>query len=348
MRRLRRPLVPFTLIAALAALLVFAATAAAEIKIGEGTSPAEPKIAGEADLLKGTAEFDLATGRVNFDITTRLPQESTPEEERPQIQYTAALATPNFPCTEEAFREASEKASKEGTAPSVFPALEVFSANFPFPVPPPGLPLVGAYGRLFNSAKELEENSSQGFVAGSKTVNGTTASASVTVPQAVNGPFTCAEILVQNFDEAGESDFLLFPLTTKPEPPPVVPDTTQPAPPPPAKPAPKGILSIAKAKPLKLAAGKWKTVKVKITNSGDAAIAQGTLGVKAPNGVIVKPGRQKVPALLPGESWTVSVRVKLTAKAKKTSKVTLTAAGGGLTGKTSLVIKAAKAKKQPR
>ncbi len=89
-------------------------------------------------------------------------------------------------------------------------------------------------------------------------------------------------------------------------------------------------LSIAKAKkPLKLKVGKWATVKVKVTNTGGATTAPGSLQLKATKGVIVKPAAsQKLPVLLPGGSWTVSYRVKLTAKAKKSSTLSLVGAAG--------------------
>src|SRR5262249_36922502 len=150
----------------------------------EGTSPENTAIAGEADLLKGTAEYDLATGKVTFGLTTRVAQESTPEEKRPLAQYTAALISPkNFSCSKEGVEEATKEAG-EGSGPSAFPVLEVLSANFPFPSPPPGQPLAGAYGRVFKTQEELEKSNGEGFQAGSKTVDGTTATVSVTLPEA--------------------------------------------------------------------------------------------------------------------------------------------------------------------
>ena len=55
--------------------------------------------------------------------------------------------------------------------------------------------------------------------------------------------------------------------------------------------------------------------------------------------MLIKPQRQRLPALLPGESWTVSARVELTEKAKATSTVGLTASAGGLTATGSLVLR---------
>jgi hypothetical protein len=339
MPRLRRSLI---LLAALAATLLFAATAAAETKIGEGTSPEQPTLAGEADLLKGSVEYDTTTGSATVAITTRQAQETTPTAKRPEIQYIGALVNVNFPCSREGFEAASKKAEEEKKEVGLnYPVYELFSANAPFSQPPPGLPPAQAYGFFVTSQKEIESGPTpENTVAGTKVLSGTTATVGATSPKAVNQAFNCAEVVAQNLSENGEPDLLIFPLTTKPAPP-APPATPAPQPAPEAKPtgpAP-GVLSFAKAKPLRLAAGKWTTVKLKFTNSGGTAIPQGSLRVRAPKGVVVKPGRQRLPALLPGESWTVSARVELTEKAKARSTVALTASAGGLTATGSLVLR---------
>jgi hypothetical protein len=78
---------------------------------------------------------------------------------------------------------------------------------------------------------------------------------------------------------------------------------------------------------------------VKVTNTGGTATIPGSLRLRGPKGVIVKSGRQKLPVLLPGGSWTVSYKVELTETAKAKSTLSLTATGGGVTGKGSLVVK---------
>jgi hypothetical protein len=78
---------------------------------------------------------------------------------------------------------------------------------------------------------------------------------------------------------------------------------------------------------------------VKVTNTGSATTAQGSLRVKGAKGVLVKPERQKLPALAPGTSWTLSFRVQLTAKAKKKSKLQLTGSASGVKVKRTLVVK---------
>jgi hypothetical protein len=340
-----RLLVPSILLVALALALVFAGTALAEVKIGEGTSPEQPALPGEADLLKGTAEYDPATGTIAFGVTTRAALESTPEPERPSIQYYGALVTSTTPCSREAFeaveKEANEKRERgeEATPPSIFPATEILTFNRTLTEAPiPGMTLAQAYALYIGSEKEIAPTP-ENLIPASKTVSGTTFNVAATVGRAVNGPFNCAEIAAQNPAAESQPDVIVFPLATKPEPPvqaaPAPPAHTAPAPP-----APTAALSIAKAKkPLKLKVGKWATVKVKVTNTGGAPSSPGSLRLKAAKGVVVKAGRQKVPALLPGGSWTVSFRLKLTAKAKKSSTLSLIGAAGSLAAKGSLVVK---------
>ncbi|HJZ36596.1 MAG TPA: hypothetical protein VJ204_10045, partial [Solirubrobacterales bacterium] len=265
--------------------------------------------------------------------------ESTPEAERPEIQYVGTLISAHTACTREALEAEGEKALKEEKEAPFFPAVEVFSFNRQLTAEetPPDVPLAQAYGVLATSDEAIAAPTN--FIPGTKSLSGTTATVGVTIPAvAGSGTFNCAEVAAENFEGAGEPDLILFPLTTKPEPPPAVtpaPAHAQPAP-------PVAALSIAKSKkPLKLKVGKWATVKVKVTNTGGAASSPGSLQLKATKGVIVKRGKQKLPVLLPGGSWTVSYKVKLTAKAKKTSTLSLVGAAGTLTAKSSLVLKRA-------
>jgi len=339
MRKFRRPLAPSLLIAVLATLL-FAATAAAETRIGEGVSPAEPALVGEADLLKASGEFDLATGTATFALTTREAQKTTPFEKRPNVQYLVGLVNVSFPCTRQSFEAESKKAEEEKKQLGTFPIYELLTFNRPMVEGPPTLPPAPAYGMFIASQKEAEGAFAPGnVVAGTKAMSGTTATVSATMANAVNQPFNCAEVLAQNFGAGTEPDIMIFPLTTKPEPPVETPKPAPPAPAPAPAPAP-GSFSFAKAKkPLKLELEKWKTVKVKVTNTGGTTTATGSLQLKAPKGVLVKSGRQKLPVLPPGESWTVSYKVELTEKAKEKSTLSLIATAGAVTSKGSLVIK---------
>jgi hypothetical protein len=340
----RRRLLPLTVfIAAAVALLAFAGSAFAETKIGEGTSPEKPTLAGEADLLKATASYEVGTGTITFEITTREASESVPEAERPEVTYIGALVKAPTVCNRATIEAEGVKEAEEGKENSLLPFPEVLSSNLP--VFPPEVPPAPAYGGFVINAEHA--GLPESFIPGSKSLSGTTTTISATIPAAANGPFDCVEVGTEDFEGGAEPDVVVFPLTTKPEPPPVAPVDTQSTPvastssstPAPA-PAPAAI-SIAKAKkPLKLKVGKWSTVKVKVTNTGGTATAPGSLQLKTTKGVLVKAARQKLPALLPGGSWTVSYKVKLTAKAKKSSTLSLVGAAGSLAARGSLVLKA--------
>jgi hypothetical protein len=337
---LRRRLLPLTVSTAVAAaLLAFAGTAFAETRVGEATSPENSKISGELDILKATATYDPAAGSAAFTITTREAPESRLEEGRPQAEYVAGLVTANFPCNQAALEAETEKAEKEGKSVTGFPIFGVFSYDLPVPGAETGPYWEYETQQETFGAGEAPEN----YGSASKTISGSTETLTATTSLAVNGPFNCVEVGAEPLISGVEAEpnFLLFPLTPKPEPAPVqtvAAPTTQSAP----APVTAAVLSIVKAKkPLKLKVGKWATVKTKVTNTGGTATAPGSLHVKTTKGVVVKPGRQKLPALLPDGSWTVSYRVKLTAKAKKSSTISLVGTAATLTAKSSLVLKLA-------
>jgi hypothetical protein len=163
-----------------------------------------------------------------------------------------------------------------------------------------------------------------------KTVSGTTTTLGLALPEIANQGFNCA--LVETHEEA-EGSLMVFPITAPPAPP------TPPAPPPAPAPASRPVLAIAKSKPLKVKVGKSTTVKIKVSNTGATATAQGSLRVKAAKGVLVKPEVQKLPVLAPGASWTVSVRVQVTEKAKTKSTLSLVGTASGSTATSSLIVK---------
>jgi hypothetical protein len=246
-----------------------------------------------------------------------------------------------FPCNQAGF----EEQAKNG-APLPFPLFEMLTKNIPFTEPlVPGAPLAPAYWEFIPD--EATRNRPFAHVAGgSKSSEGATTTVSALAVAAANAPFTCAEIGSGEFGAPTPMDRLFLPLTTKPEPPPVQPGnpgvstttTTTVTSAPPL--SPPGALSIARAKkPLKLKVGKAKTVKVTVTNTGGSATVPGTLRLKAAKGVVVAPASQRLPALLPSDSWTVTYKVKLTAKAKKSSTLSLIGASGSLGAKGSLVVK---------
>lgn len=314
----KRVSIPALFIAAALALLVFAATAAAETKSGEATSPVNEAIPGEADILSASANYDSTAGTVDLSIVTRAAPGS--EEEEPGFTLLGGVVTVPGPCS-------TTQTNIEMSAP---PSLAITS------------PYESALAESQWQESAEEEFGPEHLGPASKTLVGTTTTLSATTPKAVGKPYNCAVAATIDFVHGFEPlDLVIFPIA----PPAVEPtkqptsQTTAPAPPAPA-PAP-GVLSIAKSKPLELKSGKWKTVRIKVSNSGGSATAQGSLRLKAPRGVLVKPERQKLPVLTPGGSWTLTAKVQLTEKAKAKSTLAMTAAAASLTAKGSLVVKLA-------
>ncbi|HWH20105.1 MAG TPA: NEW3 domain-containing protein [Solirubrobacterales bacterium] len=301
-RRSNRLRVPALLIAALAALLALTPVAAAETKIGEGTSAENLLLGGEVDLLGATATYESVTGTATFAITTREAFGSKSGAESESV-ILLAFISPTSPCTE-----------------ASIPLFLMEAVN----------PLI-AVGTF-----EAPGIAEQTLVK--PTSSGATMTMSATIRQAADQEFNCATVGAQG---SGGEDVMSFPLTVKPEPPPPAPapaPAMAPASAPTPAPAP-AVLSIAKPKALKLAVGKSKAIRVKVSNTGSTATAPGSLRVKAPTGVIVKPERQQVPALDPGRSFSLSVRVELTAKAKPKSTLSLIGTASALVAKSSFVVK---------
>jgi hypothetical protein len=330
MNRLRRLRALPIAIVALAAILLFAATAAAETRTGEASSPASDFYTPEGDILNATASYDTTGGSAVFNVTTAGPAQAKIGGKPSKLFLQTLLFAANSGCNFEA----------------------LVSGGIPFPL----LAITDKYaletaeGGLGGPGGGLGESGATA-VPVVRSVAGTTTNLSVTSSALANQGFNCVLASVarepalskeeleeeRKEQEAGtlpSGNFVIFPISAPPAP------ATAPAPPAPAPPAaPPAALSIFKSKPLKLKVGKWATAKVKVTNSGSTATAPGSLQLKAAKGVIVKPARQKLPVLLPGGSWTVSYKVKLTAKAKKTSTLSLVGAAGTLSARGSLVLK---------
>jgi hypothetical protein len=319
-----RRLVPTAaLLIAFAALLAFAGTASAETKVGEYTGALIAGIPAEANVLGATGEYESTAGTMNFTVTTAAAPQAKLGGEPNEIQIDVGFAT---------LPVCSFSALSMGAG---YPVFELEGRY--------GQP--GALAITAESQAELLSGDPALLSAGTKTVEGTKTTFTAQSPRAVGKPYNCGVVSLLNVENAeGEpvQEIHLFPLAAKATPPPALtppaPVQAQPASPPP----PVAALSIAKTKkPQKLKVGKWATVKVKVTNTGGTATALGSLRVTAPAGVLVKPERQKLPILSSGGSWTLSVRVQLTAKAKKSSTLSLVGTAGTVTSKSSLVLKLA-------
>jgi hypothetical protein len=310
-KRLRAPGLLIAALAALAALLVFAATAsaAAETRTGESTTASTVGApSGEALLVKSTASLETATGHAVISFTTAAPPSPAGE---------AAIAG-GFSSQE------CSSTPPPPLSPESELVLEFSSPLFIFEGELSGPRVFAITGT----------SSSPGFLPMEKSVSGATTTLSVTSGSLAEAGFKCAVILVE--EKTGAS-LMTFPIKAPPPPPPPAPVVT-PAPAPAPLPAP-AVLSVAKPKPLKAKAKTWKTVHIKVSNTGATATAQGSLRVKPAKGVLVKPEVQKLPILTPGASFTLSVRVQLTETAKSTSKLPVTVTAPDVSGTGSIVLK---------
>jgi NPCBM-associated, NEW3 domain of alpha-galactosidase len=320
---IRRTRLPAILLAALAALLVFAAAASAETRTGESSSVVTlGSTLPETTLVNASASYETSSGSTVFKVTTAGPP--LPESEAEML---AALTTSQS-CT----TSTNPEALVEGLllAP---PPLFLIENEYSTPTP------IGIAGSI--SAPQL--------LPVTKTVLGATTTLSVTSAAVAGAGFNCA-ILIANIEEeevgegglvsGGAATLMSFPISGPPASPAPAPSASPapPAPVPAPAPAPP-VLSIGKLKPVTLKVGKSKLIKIKVTNTGATGTGAGSLRVQPPKGVVVKPERQQLPVLAPGKSWSVTVRVQLTAKAKKQSTLSLTAAASGVTASGSLAVK---------
>jgi hypothetical protein len=311
-KRLSRLFLPAVLCAfALALATAGGASAAADqIYVGEVSTAEHPAIEnGEADPVKAMIEFDSTTGRLTGTVTTR----SAPTENENLVLRVALVSGSKCsPPQGEAERKA------------FFPMYGIQAAY----KQPEGQP--DAFWTY--EKQEGEPAGAEGAGLASKTVEGAATTVSATAKPAVGGGFTCAFAGV-----LGEStpEVLLIPLTRKPEP--ILPPA--PAPPAPTPPAPKPALSLLKANPLKLKTEKWTTVTFKVSNPGTAAIGPVTVKATPPKGVTVKTRSVRLPALLAGQTWPVSFKVKVTKAAKAKSLLKLAATATGLSASGTVTIK---------
>lgn len=307
-------------LATVGTLLASAGTASAEVLGGESTTnvPVYSPLP-ESTLVKTTASYDSGGG-MTFDLTTAAPRRE--EEAGGGLIGTQAFAM-LFDATGRC-RINDFLLQKE---PSV-PFAELLDTNL---TPAPSGEVSFQHGFLV----ELPQVT--------RTVSGATTTLSVTTDLIADLPFDCASVLLEGESAEGGASLslMVFPISVPPPAPPAPTAPPAPAPtaPPAAAPAPTApFLSIAKQKPLTLGVGRWKTVNLRVTNTGGTATEQGSLRVKTPKGVLVQPASRRLPLLAPGASWTVPFRVKLTTRAEKAATLSLTAVASGVTGTNSLVL----------
>lgn len=319
---LRRLRIPLLTLCALVVALVFAATAAAEKKGGEVESPVDLSIPGEADVLKASAVYEVATGTLTATFTTREALGSHLGEGATQIEYVGGLVTSSRPCTRADLEE-------EGKAGAGFPSFALYTFNFGGP---------HEFAPQFSLFQTHEEKSLDPSKAGpaTRSTAGTTFTLTGTDARAANGAFTCVEIVTAEVSGGVPRDFFVFPLAVLPDPPPVVPPT----PPVAESPAPApATLTVAKPRAMVVSLKKWTRIRIAVTNTGGVATTAGSLKLKLPRTLKVRPvsSRQQIPAIGPGQTWNVAFRVKATEKTRRRSTISFVAGAGPLTARGSIV-----------
>jgi hypothetical protein len=317
----RRHLLPFAVLCALVLALAFAAGASAQILKGEVTLPENPANEGEEDQLAASATFDSTTGTVTFTSTTR-----TAPTANEHLSLIAGVLDINAPCTVQGLGEAASKDPNAG-----YPEFKMQSA-FTAEKLPPGFPQT-AWVYATSKKNEEEETAAKNFGTGTRAVEGTKTTIAAAAPRSVGATFTCALVTVSNSLGNPEADFAVFPLVAQPEPPaPIVAPTLVP-------PAPKAALSLLKASPLKLKTEKWTTVRFKVSNPGTAALGPITVKATPPKGVTLQTKTVRLPALLAGQTWPVSFRIKATEAAKAKSRLKLSVTAAGLSAAASVLVR---------
>lgn len=319
MKNPRLLLLPAVLCALLAAL-VLASGASADTYVGEAISPVNSAIAnGEEDLLGTTVEYESAVGSLTVTATTR----SAPTENTSLALVGGVFHSPSGNCAYPQTQEESE---------ALYPVLEIDS---------PYAKVEGHDESVWLFEKKSEEQVTQeNSGRAARSVAGAKATLTATPTTAASVVFNCGLVGISRSNE-GPTDYVTFPLTRKVEPTPPAVAAPVVITVPVAVPAPilKGALLFPHAAPLKLERERWTTVRFKVSNPGTGAIGPITIKAKAPKGVLLEPGAVKLPALLPGQTWPASFRMKVTDAAKTGSKIALTATATGLSASGSIAIK---------
>jgi hypothetical protein len=309
--------------------LVFAAMASAEVRSGESTtSVILQSPSPELTLVGGSGSYDT-NGSMKFSFTTTAPPQAEVGGEPNLANFEVVLLHMTGECTPAAITMASQEGK-------IYPPIAWIN---------------GHYGSaLTESRVGLPPAHLEDLGPATKVVSGATTTLSLSSAKLASLEFNCAGVLAYESTVPRTGSEMFFPISAIPalpvapesgpsaSPPVVSPSSsTSPSPPPVAA----AKLLIARPKPVTVEVGKWKTVKVKLTNRGGSPTSTGSLRVRPARGVSVRPETQKLPSLKPGESWTISVRVELTAAAGIKSRLALIGvARGSAVFKSSLVVKA--------
>ena len=297
------------LIAAVLAALFLAAAASAEVRSGSATDPLNGLPPGQ-DIVAASASYDTVAGTITAAVTTAGPPENT---------ATRALAV-------------------------YFGVLQGTECVSPMAL------VLGIYSQPTTAV--WGSDSEEGPAA--KSVSGSTTVMTASGPSLATQPYDCAQTIVgevigetefEGFEGLASPILLSAPPPPLPPPPPSSPPASTPPPSTPVPPpAPKlAKLSLAPSRSLTLRRGKWKKVKLRITNRGTATAAKVSLKLGKAKGVAVKPksGQLKLKTIAPGKSKTASFKLLLTKRAKATSTIKLRVTGAkGVKSTGALTVKA--------
>jgi hypothetical protein len=286
-----------TALIALGLSLVFAASAAAEVRTGSATDGTEPeRIPGSIDITGVTAQYDTA-GSLQVAVTTAAP---------PPVPTEEAILTARFGV--------------------------LFGSECVEPI----AAIVGTYTQpaaVAWGASTGGEGTGSESISGTTTTIAAAGPALANqsyncVEPAIYAVGEEGELLEPPLEELTGPIVLFGPPAT---PPPSTPTPSNPPPtttPPPPAPAPKANLTFPSTT-VTVHRNAWKKVTVKITNTGNAAAGKVTLKIGKAGGVTIKPksGLLKLKSIAAGKFKVASFKVKLTRKAKAKSTLTLTLSG---------------------
>ena len=169
--------------------------------------------------------------------------------------------------------------------------------------------------------------------------SGATLGLGVTAPALAGQSWNCVLVAISDptgttiYDGAGPFDIAAAPAPPAPAP------TPQPTPAP--KPAPKRAqlaLNVSGI-PTTMRRNRWMRLKVAVANPGSASARTVTLAVGSARGLSARPRRKTFTLIKAGRRATATVRVKLTGRARKTTKVAVRASAGKLVARQTLALR---------
>ena len=173
------------------------------------------------------------------------------------------------------------------------------------------------------------------------TLSGSTLSITASAPVLGGQAWNCAQVLVTDsavstaYDRAGPFD-----IAAAAAPPPAQP-APAPQPTPQPKPAPKRAQLAVNVTgiPTTIRRNRWMRLKVAVANPGSAAARKVRLAVGSARGVSARPRARTFKLIKAGKRSTATVRVKLTGRARRTTRLAMKATAGKLVARQTLALR---------